>query len=49
MKKYGKTKYYAKDLREKQKADRLQRTTVNRTYKNTVFQMLFHVVDGNNY
>ena len=42
MKKYGKTKYYAKDLREKQKADRLQRTTVNRTYKNTVFQMLFH-------
>lgn len=42
MKRYGKTKYHAKDLREQQKSNRLQKTAVNRTYKNTVFQMLFH-------
>ena len=42
MKRYGKTKYHAKDLREQQKSNRLQRTAVNRTYKNTVFQMIFH-------
>lgn len=42
MKRYGKTKYHARDIREQQKNDRLQRITVNRTYKNTVFQMLFH-------
>lgn len=42
MKRYGKTKYHAKDLREQQKSNRLQRIAVNRTYKNTVFQMVFH-------
>lgn len=42
MKRYGKTKYRAKDVREQQKNDRLQRAAVNRTYKNTVFQMIFH-------
>lgn len=41
-KKYGKTKYRAKDLREQQKRNRLQKIAVNRTYKNTVFQMVFH-------
>ena len=42
MKRYGKTKFHAKDLREKQKINRLQRIAVNRMYKNTVFQMVFH-------
>lgn len=42
MKRYGKTKYHAKDLRERQKSNRLQRVAVNRMYKNTVFQMVFH-------
>lgn len=42
MKRYGKTKYHAKDVREQQKSNRLQHVTANRTYKNTIFQMLFH-------
>ena len=42
MKRYGKTKYHAKDLREQQKSSRLQRTAGSITYKNTVFQMLFY-------
>lgn len=42
MKKYGKTKQHAKDVREKQKCNRLQKPVANRLYKNTVFQMLFH-------
>jgi len=42
MKRYGKTKYRAKELREQQKSNRVQCAAVNRMYKNTVFQMIFH-------